>query len=166
MDSLQGAAQSIDSLILGIQAEETNQSSYLSLYEKNFPVLRPMLTGFGGSDICLQLTDVGSQSLAVPAAGVKVIGPNGSQYYPMPGHQVTFFVFSANKCLGTAGPGNQTSPTVPSGGSIWIVVTDTSLKGLGPSGNYILIFNGVTETSGKHVVVDPVWISWTAPTTK
>lgn len=165
VDSLQFAAQSLNSLFSSLQTEEANQTSYLSLYEKNFPVLRPVLTGLGGSDICLELTDVSPQALIVPASGVKVIGPNGSQYFPTPGHQITFSVFSTNECLGSTIPGNQTSATVPSGGTIWIVISDTSLEGLGASGNYILTFNGVTNTSGAHITVDPVWISWTAPST-
>jgi outer membrane murein-binding lipoprotein Lpp len=165
LDSVEAQVQNLNSQVSNLNAENAGLSSRLSLYESSFPLLKAAWTCNGGSGIAFELTNVGNQSITVPASGVRVLAPNGTQYMPTPGHQVTFYVYSSGTCVGgLSTPGTQTSVVVPAGGNAWIEITDTSLLGLGASGNYIVTFDHVTTSDGKGVSVDPVWIGWTQPT--
>lgn len=160
--NLQNQLDNLNSRLSNLEGQNSALSNQLSLYEKNFPVLKASYTCNAGMGIAVTLTNVGNQSVVVPASGVRILAPNGTQAFPTPGNHMTFYVFSDNECLGATSPGNQTTVTVPAGGTRYIEVTDTSLAGLGQTGNYILTFANVTTTNNQRVLVSPVWISWTA----
>lgn len=152
----------IDNLNSQISSDAT-EISQLSLYQKTFPVLQASYTCDAGMGLGVTLTNVGNQSIVVPAFGVKVIAPNGTQDLPTPGTHMSFYVFGQSQCLGTTSPGNQTAITVPAGGTRYVEVTDSSLAQIGQTGNYILTFANVTTTSNQSVTASPVWISWVEP---
>ena len=157
----QSRIQSLSSELRGVSAE-----SNLAVRD----------AGAADNSLCMSVTNSGAENITVYASGVTVLAPNGSRYWPGPGHQVTFYVFPYSlpftdypECLpahppgGRDSPGNRTSATLSPGEEVWIGVTDASLEGLGPSGNYILLLSNVTSVDGKGVAVEPIWIPWTAP---
>ena len=164
LGSTEAQVQNLNSQVSNLDASNSVLIDQLSLYKSSFPLLKAAWLCDGGSTTAFELTNVGNKSIIVPASGVRVLAPNGTQYMPTPGHQVTLYVHSSGTCSGgLSSPGTQTSVVVPAGGNAWIEITDTSLLGLGASGNYIVTFDHVTTSDGKGISVDPVWISWTQP---
>ena len=152
-----------------LQSQNSNLSTYLSQYEKTFPVLYVTWACGSASDPILALTNFGSQNITVPVSGVTVVGPNGSTYLPTPAVQLTFSVFNYDLCISPPMSiplqSNQTSVTVPSEGEAWIQIDELSLLWIAPPGNYVITFSGVTTVSGGQISVDPLPIIWTGPST-
>ncbi len=154
--SLQSQLENLNSRMSNLAA------SLLSAYEKNSSVLKVSQTCTAGlfplGGISLIFTNFGNESVIVPASGVKIIAPNGTQAFPTLGKSIAFYGFpSKSTCDSVFTPiVLQSTVTVPAGGTAWIDIGEPYIS----NGYYILTFANVITATNQQVSVNPVWINY------